>query len=199
MSHISNEGFPFSLSEADLDKWKQELEQIDLDFPILDTSVNDLESSVVVLAEEEGQGMLDSSAMLPVYNIIKDKSNKNSSDEVYLSVSTGKATSSSSRNERSNKSLANKINATTKKTRLIKQRSKLKSSKTREITPKKLKKTESNNVAQIYQSYMRKQLCINRRDGNISGPGRKRKTIKPSSKDLLELIKKYLRDGLAVL
>jgi len=199
MSHISNEGFPFSLSEADLDKWKQELEQIDLDFPILDTSVNDLESSVVVLAEEEGQGMLDSSAMLPVYNIIKDKSNKNSSDEVYLSVSTGKATSSSSRNERSNKSLANKINATTKKTRLIKQRSKLKSSKTREITPKKLKKTESNNVAQIYQSYMRKQLCINRRDGNISGPGRKRKTIKPSSKDLLELIKTYLRDGLTVL
>ena len=199
MSHISNEGFPFSLSEADLDKWKQELEQIDLDFPILDTSVNDLESSVVVLAEEEGQGMLDSSAMLPVYNIIKDKSNKNSSDEVYLSVSTGKATSSSSRNERSNKSLANKINATTKKTRLIKQRSKLKSSKTREITPKKLKKTESNNVAQIYQSYMRKQLCINRRDGNISGPGRKRKTLKPTSKYLLELIKTYLRDGLTVL
>jgi len=199
MSHISNEGFPFSLSEADLDKWKQELEQIDLDFPILDTSVNDLESSVVVLAEEEGQGMLDSSAMLPVYNIIKDKSNKNSSDEVYLSVSTGKATSSSSRNERSNKSLANKINATTKKTRLIKQRSKLKSSKTREITPKKLKKTESNNVAQIYQSYMRKQLCINRRDGNISGPGRKRKTLKPTSKYLLELIKTYLRDGLTLL
>ena len=199
MSHISNEGFPFNLLEADLDKWMQELEQIDLDLPIPDTSVNDLESAAVVLVEKEGQGMLDSSAMLPVYNIIKDKSNKNSSDEVDLSVPTAKATSSSSRNEHSNKSLANKINATTKKTRFIKQRSKLKNSKTRKITPKNLKKTKSNKVAQIYQSYMRKQLCINRGDANISGPGRKRKKVKPSSKDLLELIKKYLRDGLAVL